>query len=507
MNKQINFLVAILCIIKLTLHALADSHSGLHSDELLHIETGNHLALGYMEFPPFIGLLASLQNLFHSESIFIHHISVYVAIVFIFILTAKTVVEFGGEIRAVFLALLAILISPGHAGSQQLFQPVVFSQLFWILSFYQLLRYIKYLDKRYLWYLTFSVTLAFLTKYDAFFFISGLAALLFFKHTRQSLFVHQFWWNILFFLLIISPNIYWQYANNFPMFMMFGRLYETQLNELTTSGILVELFLSINPLNILFIAAAVIYMFQTDMKHYRPAGLAILLSIIFLILSKGKSYYFFPTILTIFPFGAVYLERVMISGKKWLFYPLSIVLLIGVILIPIALPLHSLKDYLNTYYPYVKEDVKGSKYPLRFEQRYIHLQWQETMSALTEVYQSLNPVEREDVLIWGKHYGQAGAVNLFGDRYELPNAFSTHGSFYSWLPHGIIPQTVIALRYSEADGGRHFEPYFEEVVFVKSIYNPYADEEERLWQSIFICRNPKLTFDELKTLFAHRIFE
>jgi len=42
---------------------------------------------------------------------------------------------------------------------------------------------------------------------------------------------------------------------------------------------------------------------------------------------------------------------------------------------------------------------------------------------------------------------------------------------------------------------------------VKTIYNPYAYNEEKLHQHIYICRKPKQTFDELKELFKERIFE
>lgn len=63
MNKQTRIIILIFCIISLALHLVADYHSGFGSDELLHIETGNHLAFGYMEFPPMIGLLAFIQNL------------------------------------------------------------------------------------------------------------------------------------------------------------------------------------------------------------------------------------------------------------------------------------------------------------------------------------------------------------------------------------------------------------------------------------------------------------
>lgn len=205
MDKLTKFVIFIFCIIKLTLHLIANSNSGFQGDELLHIETGNNLAFGYMEFPPLIGVLAFIQNLFQSESVFVHHVFSNIAAVLIFIYVPKTVVELGGGAKAVFLVLLCLLPIMGR--SHQFFQPVVFSQLFWILSFYQLTRYVKYLDRKYLWYLTFTVVLGFLTKYDAVFFIFGLVSLLLFKPTREALIKHKFWWNILAFIALISPNI------------------------------------------------------------------------------------------------------------------------------------------------------------------------------------------------------------------------------------------------------------------------------------------------------------
>lgn len=130
MTRQTKWIVFIFCIIKLTLHLIADSHSGFQGDELLHIETGKHLAFGYMEFPPLIGLLAFIQNLFHSHSVFVHHIFPHLASIAIMIFVAKTTFELGGKNKAVFLVLLGIIIAPAFGRSQQLFQPVVFSQVF-----------------------------------------------------------------------------------------------------------------------------------------------------------------------------------------------------------------------------------------------------------------------------------------------------------------------------------------------------------------------------------------
>ncbi|MDR0791867.1 MAG: hypothetical protein LBE82_01050 [Chitinophagaceae bacterium] len=112
MNLRTKYIIPIFCLIKITLHLIADYHSGFQSDELLHIETGKHLAFGYMEFPPMIGFLAFVQNLFHSHSVFIHHIFPHLASIVILIFVAKTTIALGGKNKAVFLVLLGILIAP-----------------------------------------------------------------------------------------------------------------------------------------------------------------------------------------------------------------------------------------------------------------------------------------------------------------------------------------------------------------------------------------------------------
>lgn len=277
--------ILLFSLLKMTLHIMADSHSGFQGDELLHIETGKHLAFGYMEFPPVIGLLAYVQNVPQSHSVFVHHIFPHLAMLAILVFVAKTTLALGGSTRAIFLVLLCVLIAPGFGRSQQLFQPVVFSQLFWAWSFYHLVRYVKYLEKNHLWHLTFTLALGFMTKYDAVFFIFGLSSLLLFKVTRQALVKHQFWWNILVFFLFISPNIIWQSVHGFPVFDMFSRLYETQLDDLTPVGVLGGLLVSLNPLTLLVSIPAFIGMFHGSMKKYRPLSVSIVLS--GLALSKG----------------------------------------------------------------------------------------------------------------------------------------------------------------------------------------------------------------------------
>jgi hypothetical protein len=468
MNRQTQLIILIFCLIKLTLHLIADSNSGFQGDELLHIETGKHLAFGYMEFPPLIGLFAFIQNLFGSNSVYVHHIFSHLASLLILIYVAKTTIELGGKNKAIILVLLAIIIAPSFGRSQQLFQPVVFSQLFWVLGFYQLTRFVKYLDKKSLWYLTLFAVLGISVKYDAAFYIFGLSSLFFFKSTRQALIRHRFWLNIVIAIALIIPNLIWQYSNDYPVLQMFSRLYERHLDQLSRFEVLANLFIGINPITtLLLIIPAFIYAFKRE-TNSAPLIISIFLSAAFLSLSNGKSYYFYPIILTILPFGALFWEQIVFYKKKWLMYPIAFLLSMGMILIPFGMPVYTFSDYLKYVYEFEKKDIEGGKYGVKYDEYYTKEKWTETMQLLKIVYGSLPDNEKENTMIWGKHYGQAGAVNLIGKDYNLPKAFSYHGSFYTWTPTGEMPNTIISLSYRVGD---FFLPYFDEVTLVKEIYN------------------------------------
>lgn len=506
MNRQSQLLVVFFCIVKLTLHLVADSHSGFQGDELLHIEAGNHLAIAYMEFPTMVGFLAFIQNLFNSTSVFIHHIFPHLASLLIVIFVAKTTAELGGKTQAIFMVLLAIIIAPSFGRSQQLLQPVVFSQLFWVLGFYQLVRFVKYLDKKSLWYLTLFSILGFFSKYDSIFFLFGLSSLLLFERTRTALFKHKFWWHIIVFLISITPIIIWQYLNNFPVLQMTSRLYEAHLNKITRLENLQNLLIGVNPINtLLLVIPAIIFLIRSkNSVIVRTLSIAITLSYLLLFYKNGKAYYFYPIILTVLPFGAVFWEQFVLVKKKWLIYPLSVLMLLGVVLIPFGMPVYSLDVYLKEIYPYEKNEVEGGKFGVKYDEYYTKEKWPTTMNKLKAVYDNLPSNEKKDCLIWGKHYGQAGAVNILGREHDLPKAFSYHGSFYNWTPTGEMPRTIIALSYQVGD---FFDPYFENVTLVKSIYNPYSENEEELYQRIYICTNPKQDFEQMKVLFEKRIYE
>jgi hypothetical protein len=201
--------------------------------------------------------------------------------------------------------------------------------------------------------------------------------------------------------------------------------------------------------------------------------------------------------------GSIRLERLLVARTIWLTYIVTILFVLsGIVMLPWGISVLPLDTFIKVYG--LKKD--NSHYSMHFSEYYSQSKWKNTLTALSLVYDSLPEAEKSTCLIWGKHYSQAGAVDLYGRDYHLPGSFSYHGSFYLWAPSGQMPKTVIGYTNGEA-GIDFFENYFDSVRVAGRVFNPYADFDKDLWQTIYICRGPKQNFNDMKVIFKDRVFE
>lgn len=504
LSRPVQLLFVLFAIIKLAIHLVADSGSGFQGDELLHIQTGEHLAWGYREFPPMIGLLSFIQRFGGPGSIYAQHFFPHLASVLIIYLIVRTTVELGGGTWAVVLSLCGFIAAPAFGRSQQLFQPTVFSQLGWLFCFYLLVRLLKGGSDRQLLALGIGIALSILVKYDALFFAAGLIPLLAFKRSSSCIWKPALLPAIAIALLLVSPNLIWQWQHGFPLREHLQELYRSQLEQLTLFQVWRSLFIELNPFTAVLWVMGII----TIVRKFRSyagwySGLSILFSLLLLAAFQAKAYYYYPAMLCLMFFGAVELEVLYRNRKKTILgLAITLLLVSGFLMIPFSLPVLPLSKYLR--YAHVKE-VSGRK-PVPFTEYYSKEQWPLLLEALSHTYKQLSPEQQANCLIWGKHYSQAAALAIWGKQYGLPPAFSYHGSFFDWAPKGELPSVVIA--YCQNDAGiDFFSPFFNKVEEVSRVYNPYAKDEAAAWQTIFICYEPRQNFDALKRLFRHRIFE
>jgi len=152
-------------VIKLLIHSIGNQNYGYHRDELLHLACGEHLAWGYVEFPPFIAWLASLSHVLFDASLGGTRLFATLAGLGILWVVLSIAEELGAEWRGMLIAGICVLAFLPFYRNHTLFQPVAFDQFFWTLAFYFLLRYLRLGNWTSLVGLAVAVGLGLLNKY------------------------------------------------------------------------------------------------------------------------------------------------------------------------------------------------------------------------------------------------------------------------------------------------------------------------------------------------------
>jgi hypothetical protein len=113
--------------------------------------------------------------------------------------------------------------------------------------------------------------------------------------------------------------------------------------------------------------------------------------------------------------------------------------------------------------------------------------WEQMVSEVAKIYESLPPSERSQTAIFGNNYGEAGAIDLFGPKYGLPAAISAHQTYFFWGPRGFSGNTLIVLQGDRETLERACGSVEEAAVH----FNPYGMAEEN--RPIYVCHGLKVS--------------
>lgn len=499
-TKNINFkpylqnpwawVLVILCLAKLVIHLWAANGYGFHRDELLHLVQGNHLSFGYMETPPFTAWMGRFARLIGGDSLFtIRTLTALTGLLIIFI-TIQIVRKLQGSLFAQVLAVTCILASTAFYRNHTLFQPVVFDQLFWLLCYYFLLGYL--VDKRpqYLLWLGITAGLGMLSKYNMLFCGAGIVLAMFATPHRKLLGSTWTWGALGLALLVLLPNIIWQYLHDFPVLDHFRGLYKKQLKGVSPTGFLWAQFSMHQYITAPVWLLGLWYFLKT--KPLRWLGLAYLATLLLFVIAKGQAYYFNGIYPLMFAGGAVFISQKLVQGKLTIIIQpalLVVILFFGLSAMPYGTPFLAIESFINytkklehrviTRLPNGRVKNLTGDYADMFG-------WHEQVKVVAETYAKLTAQEKQQCILWGENYGEAGALTYLGKKQGLPPAISVHGSFYLWGAGNAKATMAITVGLSPED----MLQLFEEVTLVQTFRHPYAiDEEHNV--PILLCRKLK----------------
>ncbi|HSG82508.1 MAG TPA: glycosyltransferase family 39 protein [Gemmatimonadota bacterium] len=467
-----------------------------HRDAFLYMAMGEHLRLFAMDFPPFIAIVSRVTRGILGDSLFAIRLVPALFSTALVLIAALSARELGGGRFAQGLAALAVVANVLFLRSGNLFQPVVMDQFWWTLALFALLKLARTEEPR--WWIVFGLScgLGLLTKFSMLIF--GFAAFLALLATtaRRSFLTRWPWIAAGIAVLIGSPSFIGQTRLGWPLFDQMGDLQSAQLARVSPLQFILD-----QPLMGLGFFVAILGIaalaFAPAWKRYRTVGWTALFAFLTLLVLRGKSYYIGPIYPVMYGAGAVIIEG--IRRPRWGAITRwgTVALLAGyaIITLPLGLPFLA-PPTMERYLAWLNmegatETNVGAQE--RLPQDYADmLNWREQVEEVAKVYHSLPAGDRERAVILASNYGEAGAIDFYGPRYDIPKARAFVGSYWFFGP-GDLPGEVIILHGFRKD---QFEDFCREVAAAGYVDHPYAVAEQRDL-TVYVCRGPRETLQQM----------
>jgi 4-amino-4-deoxy-L-arabinose transferase-like glycosyltransferase len=483
--------LASLAAAKLLLHFLVNGRYGYWIDELYFIACGEHLAWGYVDQPPLIAFVAAASRWLMGDSLFAIRFFPAVAGACLVFLTGWMARELGGGRFAQVLAAVTVLVAPIYLAFNNLLTMNAFEPLLWTLCAYLAILIVKHGNQK-LWLLFGLVAgIGLLNKYSMAFFAVSLAGGLLLTPARKVFLSPWLWFGGLLAFLIVLPNLLWEQTHGWPTVELLrnAKLYQHQ--PVSPAEFIWGQIELVHPFTLpIWLAGVAFTLLRAAGRPVRFLGWTFVLLFGASLLGQAKTYYLAPIYPIMFAAGAVATERfIAVHAWNWL-KPAAIVFLLigGVISAPYVLPVLPIAA-VPQYLSLVKvRDVRPERraegqIPQLFADMFGS---QERVAAVARAYQALPPEERSRCAIWGRDYGEAGAIDFFGRAYGLPHAISGHQNYYLWGPGPYTGECVITMNIA----AEVLKPWFDRVELADTVHCDYC-MPDKASAPIHVCRGLK----------------
>ncbi len=298
-------------IVKFAVHLATNGVYGFQRDELYYIISGQHPALGYVDYPPVTPMLARLNTSIFGISPWTLRIFPALAGAAVVFLTGLCAREMGGVRGISTLASVLALLSPLLLGANWLFQTVTFDQLTWLIAIYLLLRIVRTGDRRLFVLLGVDLGIGLETKLTIVALCLGIAIAVVASRELRPLLRTRFpWIGLVIAIALAAPNLGWQVANGFPT-LTYIENHSADIAQSGGVGMFVEDFLLFTgPLVLPVWVTGIVLLFRD--RRLRPMGILTVI-VIALLLPEGKAYYPAPTIPLVLAAGCVALGRIALG--------------------------------------------------------------------------------------------------------------------------------------------------------------------------------------------------
>ena len=421
--------------IVVVVHLATNATLGFHTDELYYLDCGRHLALGYVDFPPVLPLLARVETALLGTTPWSLRVLPTLAGGFMVVLSGLYVRKLGGSLRMQAIALLIAVTAPYFLGANWVFQTVTFDQATWMVSLYWFLSLAMERRPRHWIYLGVSLGVGLEVKYTIAGLVLGvIAAILVTPSLRAALRTRHPWLGAAAALVIWAPNLLWQVAEGFPSLAYVG-------NHSGSGGgpliYLLELGVYLFFLIPLWVAGMA-WLFRSP--TLRAVGVACAVPLV-LFLFVGKSYYAAGTVPVTLAAGLVAVSQVRRARLRT-----------GLEIAAVAAALLELVTFVQVTLPITPADrLHAAGLDAKNEVFADSVGWEDVAHQVSAIYAGLPAQARSSTVIVSAYYGVPGALAIYGDQAQLPVVVSPQLTDWYWLPANVSATQALMVDYAPSD--------------------------------------------------------
>ncbi len=494
MTKKILILVGFIILKFVLQYVLLSPEYDLQRDEYLHLDQAHHLAWGYLSVPPVTSWVSYIIFLLGNSVFWIKFFPALFGVLTL-IIVWKTIEILKGNLYALILGATCIVFS-SLLRINMLYQPNSLDVLCWTAFYYVVILYITTEKAKWLYVAAVVFAFGFLNKYNILFLLIGLLPALLLSGQRRILAEKNLYFALTIGLVLILPNLLWQYNNQFPIVHHMKELAETQLVNVDRIGFLKEQILFFIGSLLVILSALYALLFYKPFSKYKFFFATIIFTLIVFLYFKAKAYYAIGLYPVYIAFGAVFLSNVLNTGWKRYLQPVFIIipLLFFIPMYNLAFPNKSPEYIVNHSEKYKKldmlrwEDGKDHALPQDFADM---LGWKELARKTDSVYAALS--NKKETIVLCDNYGQAGAINYYTKKGI--KAVSFNADYVNWFNLDVKYKNLIRVKENEEVSNEFKEtsPYFQSSSIAGEITNKYAREYKT---TIFVFTGAKININK-----------
>jgi Dolichyl-phosphate-mannose-protein mannosyltransferase len=453
---------------------------GYVRDELYFLAAGRHLAFGYVDQPPLTPVLARISAAVTGNTLVGLRVLPALCLSALVVLTAAMSRMLGAGRAGQLLAALAAATCAEYLGAMHELTTTTPDLVFWALMLVLVMRLLASQDPR--WWLAAGACagLASEAKWNIGFLAAALVAAFLASDARRLLRSRYLFAGCLIAAALTAPDVGWQTVHGWPAVTVFRALQGSAWHNRAGYW----------PAQLLFTGAALTPVWAAGLiwslrsraaRRFRPVALACVITIALQFALGGKAYYPGGAFTFLLAAGSVPLER-WLARRKPLTAGLSPAALMGAAMLasgavaaPVALSVLPARALHTVPLQKINYDLAES------------IGWPKLVAMVAREYHALPAPEQKQTVILAGNYGEAGAIDRYGPRLGLPQAYSGNNNFWLWGPPPAADSSAIAVNIDPAILHREFD----HVQLAATYWNGLGVSDDEQGTQIFLATGLK----------------